>query len=56
MALRRASRCFAACAVGSLAGVALKVGALSYGGGFVIVPLMRHDAVVTYHLMTGARS
>jgi chromate transporter len=32
---------------------ALKVGALSYGGGFVIVPLMQHDAVVTYHWMSG---
>ena len=32
---------------------ALKVGALSYGGGFVIVPLMQHDAVTTYHWMTG---
>jgi chromate transporter len=37
----------------ALAWVALKVGALSYGGGFVIVPLMQHDAVVTYHWMTG---
>jgi len=35
-----------------LAWVALKVGALSYGGGFVIVPLMQHDAVTTYHWMT----
>jgi chromate transporter len=39
----------------ALAWVALKVGALSYGGGFVIVPLMQHDAVVTYHWMTGAQ-
>jgi chromate transporter len=38
--------------VGALAWVAFKVGALSYGGGFVIVPLMQHDAVVTYHFMT----
>jgi chromate transporter len=30
---------------GSLAWVALKVGALSYGGGFVIVPLMQGDAL-----------
>ena len=36
-----------------LAWVALKVGALSYGGGFVIIPLMQHDAVTTYHWMTG---
>jgi chromate transporter len=35
--------------------VALKVGALSYGGGFVIVPLMQHDAVTTYHWMTSAQ-
>jgi chromate transporter len=34
---------------------ALKVGALSYGGGFVIVPLMQHDAVTTYHWMTGTQ-
>jgi chromate transporter len=40
---------------GALALVALKVGALSYGGGFVIVPLMQHDAVTTYHWMTGAQ-
>jgi len=39
----------------ALAWVAFKVGALSYGGGFVIVPLMQHDAVVTYHWMTGAQ-
>jgi chromate transporter len=39
----------------TLAWVAFKVGALSYGGGFVIVPLMQHDAVTTYHWMTGAQ-
>ncbi len=39
----------------ALSWVALKVGALSYGGGFVIVPLMQHDAVITYHWMTGAQ-
>jgi chromate transporter len=39
----------------ALSWVALKVGALSYGGGFVIVPLMQHDAVVTYHWMTNAQ-
>jgi chromate transporter len=39
--------------IGSLAWVAIKVGALSFGGGFVIVPLMQHDAVRTYHWMTG---
>jgi chromate transporter len=41
--------------LGALAWVALKVGALSYGGGFVIVPLMQHDAVTTYHWMSGAQ-
>jgi chromate transporter len=40
---------------GSLAWVALKVGALSFGGGFVIIPLMQHDAVQTYHWMTTAQ-
>ena len=33
--------------LGALAWTALKVGALSYGGGFVIVPLMQADAVDT---------
>ncbi len=41
--------------LGAVAWVAFKVGALSYGGGFVIVPLMQHDAVHTYHWMTGAQ-
>jgi chromate transporter len=41
--------------LGALAWVAFKVGALSYGGGFVIVPLMQHDAVVTYHWMSSAQ-
>ncbi|RSN55520.1 chromate transporter [Amycolatopsis sp. WAC 04182] len=36
----------------SVAWVALKVGMLSYGGGFVIIPLMQDDAVNTYHWMT----
>src|SRR5204862_437288 len=35
--------------------VAFKVGALSYGGGFVIIPLMRGDAVDHYHWMTNAQ-
>src|SRR6266567_2787193 len=35
--------------------VALGVGALSYGGGFVIIPLMRGDAVDHYHWMTGGQ-
>lgn len=39
----------------SVAWVALKVGALSFGGGFVIIPLMQADAVSHYHWMTGAQ-
>jgi chromate transporter len=39
----------------SLAWVAFKVGALSYGGGFVIIPLMQADAVSHYHWMTGGQ-
>jgi chromate transporter len=41
--------------LGALAWVALKVGALSYGGGFVIVPLMQHDVVSVYHWMSGTQ-
>jgi chromate transporter len=37
---------------GALIWTALKVGALAFGGGFVIVPLMQTDAVSTYHWMT----
>jgi chromate transporter len=40
---------------GALAWTALKVGALAFGGGFVIVPLMQSDAVSTYHWMTHAQ-
>ena len=39
----------------ALAWVAFKVGALSYGGGFVIIPLMQQDAVDAYHWMSGAQ-
>ena len=39
----------------AVAWVAFKVGALSYGGGFVIIPLMQHDAVHVYHWMSAAR-
>jgi chromate transporter len=39
----------------SLAWVAVKVGALSYGGGFVIIPLMQADAVGRHHWMTGGQ-
>ncbi|MFB6890633.1 chromate efflux transporter [Kitasatospora sp. NPDC056327] len=38
--------------LGAVAWVAFKVGALSYGGGFVIIPLMQDDAVNRYHWMT----
>ena len=41
--------------IGALAWVAFKVGALSYGGGFVIVPLMQADAVDHYHWMTNGQ-
>ncbi len=51
---------FVAGAVGSgallsLCWVAFKVGALSYGGGFVIIPLMQADAVSHYHWMSGGQ-
>jgi chromate transporter len=39
----------------SLIWVAFKVGAVSYGGGFVIIPLMQNDAVNRYHWMTGGQ-
>jgi chromate transporter len=39
----------------ALVWVAVKVGALSYGGGFVIVPLMQADAVDHYHWMTAGQ-
>lgn len=38
--------------IGALAWTAFKVGALSFGGGFVIIPLMQADAVHVYHWMT----
>lgn len=41
--------------LGALAWVALKVGALAYGGGFVIVPLMQADAVDRYDWMSGGQ-
>jgi chromate transporter len=37
---------------GALAWTAFKVGALAFGGGFVIIPLMQADAVSTYHWMS----
>jgi chromate transporter len=41
--------------LGALAWVALKVGTLSFGGGFVIIPLMQADAVHHYHWMTNSQ-
>jgi chromate transporter len=39
----------------ALVWVAFKVGALAYGGGFVIIPLMQSDAVNHYHWMSSAQ-
>jgi chromate transporter len=50
-----AAKAITAGVLGSLAWESLKVGALSFGGGFVIIPLMQHDAVHTYHWMTSAQ-
>ncbi len=44
----------AASTLAGLAWVAFKVGALSYGGGFVIIPLMQADAVDHYRWMSSA--
>jgi chromate transporter len=41
--------------LGGLVWIAFKVGALAYGGGFVIIPLMQADAVGNYHWMTSAQ-
>jgi chromate transporter len=41
--------------LGALAWTAFKIGALAFGGGFVIIPLMQGDAVHTYHWMTNAQ-
>ena len=49
-----APRAVAAGGLGALCWTAFKVGALAYGGGFVIIPLMQGDAVHTYHWMTNA--
>ena len=51
----RAASTAAVGGLGALCWTAFKVGALSYGGGFVIVPLMQGDAVDTYHWMTDAQ-
>ena len=39
----------------ALAWTAFKVGALSYGGGFVIIPMMENDAVRVHGWMTGGQ-
>ena len=39
----------------SVAWEAFKIGGLSFGGGFVIIPLMQTDVVSHYHWMTGAQ-
>jgi chromate transporter len=39
----------------ALCWTAFKVGALSYGGGFVIIPLMQSDAVGRYHWLTSGQ-
>jgi chromate transporter len=39
--------------LGSVAWVAVKVGALSFGGGFVIIPLMQADAVGRHWMTAG---
>ena len=39
----------------SVAWEALKIGGLSFGGGFVIIPLMQADVVGHYHWMSGAQ-
>jgi chromate transporter len=41
--------------IGALVWESFKVGALSFGGGFVIIPLMQHDAVSTYHWMSSSQ-
>jgi chromate transporter len=40
--------------IGALVWESLKIGGLSFGGGFVIIPMMRTDAVHTYHWMSSA--
>jgi chromate transporter len=55
LAAARAVRVAPAGGLLSLAWVAVKVGALSFGGGFVIIPLMQHDAVQSYHWMTAGQ-
>jgi chromate transporter len=53
--LAAAGGTLAAGGLAAVAWVAFKVGALSYGGGFVIIPLMQRDAVHTYHWMSAGQ-
>jgi chromate transporter len=55
LGLRALAAAPAAAGLGAVAWEGFKVGALSYGGGFVIIPLMQHDAVHTYHWLTSAQ-
>ena len=55
LALASAAIGAAAGGIGALVWEATKVGALSFGGGFVIIPLMQHDAVTTYHWMSSSQ-
>jgi chromate transporter len=48
----RRSGLVTAAGLDALVWTAFKVGALAYGGGFVIIPLMQADAVETYRWMT----
>jgi chromate transporter len=41
--------------ISALVWTAFKVGALSFGGGFVIIPLMQNEAVHVYHWMSSAQ-
>jgi chromate transporter len=41
--------------LGAVAWTAFKIGALAFGGGFVIIPLMQNDAVHAYHWMSNAQ-
>jgi chromate transporter len=54
VAVRAAGTAVAVGGLTALAWTAFKVGALSFGGGFVIIPLMRADAV-GHHWMTGSQ-
>jgi len=51
----RGNNLLSVAALPALVWVAFKVGALSYGGGFVIVPLMQGDAVGHYHWMSSGQ-